>query len=198
MGGESSSTLDDDNGLTPEDFKRYKRETHFADRELVHLAAKYKDLVGSRDLGGTGSIELSDFVSKMNCPNRSVAELMYKMIDSDGQGGIDFGEFVNGLAMFRPGAPLEAKIDACFNAYDEDGGGTVSREEIKKVIMASLEDNQLCVLDADILEELVDNVMAAAMKNPEDTFTKAEFSSLVNRYRFLLDCFEFDVEAIMT
>jgi serine/threonine-protein phosphatase 2B regulatory subunit len=197
MGGSAASPFEDSNELTPDQFNKYKTNTGFTDREIVSLVAKYKELVGSRDLGGTGSIEEDDFLVKMNCPNRAVGHLMYKMIDEDGSGSIELSEFIYGLALFRPNAPFEAKVEACFNAYDEDGGKTVSQDEVFNVIWASLEDNPLCVLDSDIVEELTNSLMAEAGKDPDGTLTLPEFTALVNKFKFLLDCFEFDVESIM-
>jgi hypothetical protein len=73
----------------------------------------------------------------------------------------------------------------------------VSKEEIRNVLLAALEDNPLCDLPLDLIDELADDLMRAVDKNPDDQLTKEEFKKLIHKFDFLLDCFEFDVESIM-
>jgi hypothetical protein len=60
-----------------------------------------------------------------------------------------------------------------------------------------LEDNPICELTLDLVVELADSLLQAAEKDSDDQLTKEEFKTLVHKYDFLLDCFEFDVESIM-
>jgi hypothetical protein len=68
----------------------------------VHRAAKYKALIGSRDLGKGRSIDQSEFFAKMNLANERIGGFLSRMIDMDGSDGIDFNWFVIGLNKFHP------------------------------------------------------------------------------------------------
>jgi hypothetical protein len=61
MGHGESVGFGENNELSSEDFQKYMKETQFNERDIVHLAAKYKDLVGSSDLGSIGNIKKSAF-----------------------------------------------------------------------------------------------------------------------------------------
>jgi serine/threonine-protein phosphatase 2B regulatory subunit len=198
MGGVVSEADEEDNELTPAQFEKFRKSTGFQDREIVQLYAKYKQLCGSGDVDGGGTIELEKFLKTMNVPNRRVGELMYKILDEDGQGGIDFSEFIIGLSKFRSEAPIDAKIEACFRAYDDDEGGTVSSEEIRLVLLASLDENPLCELDDEIIDWLVGEMMRAAGQDVGGALKLDAFKMLVKeKFPHILDCFEFDMESIM-
>ncbi len=48
---------------------------------------------------------------------------LYAVFDQDGNGAIDFREFIMGLNRFVHGS-LDAKLDALFRLYDKDGSGS--------------------------------------------------------------------------
>jgi serine/threonine-protein phosphatase 2B regulatory subunit len=198
MGNVTSGDDHDENELTPAQFEKFRKSTGFQDREIVQLFAKYKQLAGTDDGSGGGTIELEKFLTTMNVPNRRVGELMYKILDEDGQGGIDFGEFIGGLSKFRPEAPIDGKIEACFRAYDEDQGGMVSSDEMRIVLLASLDDNPLCELDDEIIDDLVGEMMKAVGQDMNGSLKLDAFKVLVKEhFPHILDCFEFDIEWII-
>lgn len=58
---------------------------------------------------------------------------IFKLVDVDHSGEIDFSEFVT--ATVNRGELLkDEKLKAAFDVYDKDGGGTISTDEIKLVL----------------------------------------------------------------
>ena len=58
-----------------------------------------------------------------------MGERLFKVFDRDDSGGIDFQEFLTGMALIYRGT-IEEKKKFLFEMYDLDGDGVVTREEL--------------------------------------------------------------------
>jgi calcium-dependent protein kinase len=58
---------------------------------------------------------------------------IFKLVDVDNSGKIDFSEFVT-ATVDRENLLSEAKLRQAFRYYDKDDGGSISLEEIKDVL----------------------------------------------------------------
>ena len=64
---------------------------------------------------------------------KAEVDRIFKLVDVDNSGEIDFSEFVT--ATVNRGELLkEEKLKAAFEIYDKDGSGTISVDEIKLVL----------------------------------------------------------------
>jgi len=192
MGHAPSALADVD--MTPEEFARYKELTSFTDHELVALACKYKELIGSHGLGGNGTFDKEDFCTKLHLPNLKIADIIYEYMDTNHDHEIEFDEFLNGMSVFSPAAPLAKRIAAVFAACDTDGSHEIDRNEFKEILSASVEHNSFVTLDDEQVEELIDDIMTKyGSGNPPDRLTLDDFTRLVKDSPAFLDNFEFDV-----
>jgi calcium-dependent protein kinase len=58
---------------------------------------------------------------------------MFKEIDTDGNGAIDYSEFL--MATMNEAQLLsQEKLKAAFKMFDKDGSGTISKDEIKEAL----------------------------------------------------------------
>lgn len=55
--------------------------------------------------------------------------------DEDGNGEIDFKEFINTLSIATKGS-VDDKLEWAFTLYDIDGDGSISRQEAVEIIQA--------------------------------------------------------------
>lgn len=60
-------------------------------------------------------------------------EKMFKAVDSDNSGFIDYSEFVV-AAMNEQALTTKDKLQAAFKMFDKDGSGVISADEIKEVL----------------------------------------------------------------
>jgi calcium-dependent protein kinase len=58
---------------------------------------------------------------------------MFKKVDTDGSGEIDYSEFVV-ASMSEKDVLSNHKLQQAFKMFDKDGGGSISYEEIKDVL----------------------------------------------------------------
>lgn len=196
MGSSQSSHVKDGN-ITRE----YLQELHekgiqFTAQEIIQLVNKYRELAGTTELGGDCRINEDEFITKMKIRNEKIGKLMYKLLDADGNGTMDFDEFILGLNIFHPDSPIEKKAVACFRAYDADGSGSISKDEIRSIVNISLENNTLMEMDEEHISELLDDLFKDYASDGEE-MTMDDFTRMICDAPHALDFLEFDVQGLL-
>ena len=87
---------------------------------------------------------------------------MIAIFDEDGNGDVDFQEFVSGLSAFSSKGNKEQKLRFAFKVYDIDRDGYISNGELfivlKMMVGSNLKDQQLQqIVDKTIMEADLDN-----------------------------------------
>lgn len=67
-------------------------------------------------------------------------ERMFQVFDTGGTGDVDYREFLVGMSKFRLQGSTALKF--CFDVFDEDNSGALSREELTKVLVHSRRKSQ--------------------------------------------------------
>jgi calmodulin len=67
-------------------------------------------------------------------PSETDLNDMINEVDRDGNGTIDFQEFLIMMAKKMQDTDTDAELRAAFAVFDSDGSGTISAEELKKVM----------------------------------------------------------------
>ncbi|CAM9628981.1 unnamed protein product [Ectocarpus sp. 6 AP-2014] len=60
------------------------------------------------------------------------SDRMFDLFDTDGNGTVDYGEFLAGMASFKHTGDKALRF--CFDIYDLDGGGSINLQELKSVL----------------------------------------------------------------
>ncbi|XP_066493209.1 lysophosphatidylcholine acyltransferase 2 [Tiliqua scincoides] len=140
-----------------------------------------------------GRIGIEEFADYLKLPVSDVLKELFALFDRNGDGTIDFREYVIGLSILCNPANTEQTIQMAFKLFDIDEDGIISEDEFALVIRSSLGLPHLDVsnlfkeIDADKTNKLsYEEFKDFALKHPE-------YAKLFTTYLELQRC-HFDTE----
>lgn len=180
--------------LSPSEIEYYSNKTHFNSKQVIQLMRKYYEMVDR--YSALDKIEPKAFIEKMNIINPLIGKIQYRMLDTKGNNSINFKRFILGLDAFLPQSPIDRKIKMCFNAYDQDGNGTISKDEVAEIIRIASDGNTFLRLSKSEVQALLDDLFKEYARTLKDDMTYEEFASMIRRSPSILECFEYDMNYI--
>ncbi|XP_023156055.1 calcineurin B-like protein 4 isoform X1 [Zea mays] len=119
------------------------------------------------DTGGGNSVRVS--------PSQ-----VFDLFDLKRNGVIDFEEFVRSLSVFHPKADTSEKTAFAFKLYDLRGTGYIEKEELREMVLALLDESDLCLSDSTV-ETIVDNTFSQADSNGDGRIDPEEWEEFVKK-----------------
>ncbi|XP_009986082.1 PREDICTED: calmodulin-A-like [Tauraco erythrolophus] len=111
---------------------------HDADQLTEEQIAEFKEAFSLFDKDGDGTITTKELGTVMRSlgQNPTEAELqdMINEVDADGNGTIDFPEFLTMMARKMKDTDSEEEIREAFRVFDKDGNGYISAAELRHVM----------------------------------------------------------------
>merc|ERR1711869_7301 len=110
-----------------------------ADQLTWEQIAEFKEAFSLFDKDGDGTITTKELGTVMRSPgqNPTEAELqdMINEVDADGNGTIDFPEFLSLMARKMKDTDTEEELIEAFKVFDRDGNGFISAAELRHVMI---------------------------------------------------------------
>jgi len=145
--------------------------SNFDAYELRRLSRRFKKL----DLDGSGSLSIDEFMSLPELQQNPLVQRVIDIFDEDGNGEVDFKEFIQGISQFSVKGDKNVKLRFAFRIYDIDRDGYISNGELFKVLKmmvgTNLKDSQL--------QQIVDKTILFHDKNGDGKISFAEFCEVV-------------------
>merc|ERR1711966_600076 len=109
-----------------------------ADQLTEEQIAEFKEAFSLFDKDGDGTITTKELGTVMRSlgQNPTEAELgdMINEVDADGNGTIDFPEFLTMMARKMKDSDSEEEIREAFRVFDKDGNGFISAAELRHIM----------------------------------------------------------------
>lgn len=145
--------------------------TNFDHDEVDRLLKRFLKL----DKNNSGTIERDEFLSIPAVNSNPLASRLIEIFDEDGDGHIDFEEFISALSVFSSKGQREEKLKFAFKVYDIDRDGYLSNGELFIVLKMMVANN----LQDDQLQQLVDKTIMEADKDGDGKLSFTEFKTIV-------------------
>lgn len=161
-------------------------ETAFTVSEVEALYELFKKL--SHSIIKDGLIHKEEFQLALfrNSNKRNLfADRIFDLFDVNRDGVIAFGEFVQSLSVFHPDTPEAEKISFAFRLYDLRHTGYIEWEELKEMVLALLNESDLCLSD-DVVEQIVDKTFIQADSKGDGKIDQDEWKEFVVKNPSLL------------
>ncbi|KAJ2161255.1 hypothetical protein GGF46_001597 [Coemansia sp. RSA 552] len=145
----------------PRGVRKKLEDSTYLDRiDIINLYNEFC-VLATVDAEGTEVITRDAFYKCLGQFGRDdsvIASRLFAFYDANGDGVIDFPELARGFSVYNKGT-LEEKVPGVFRAYDVDGDGKVSRDDLRVMLEAfadasrEITKNMVRTLEDDVLEE---------------------------------------------
>merc|ERR1739838_1062175 len=140
--------------------------------EIKRLGKRFKKL----DLDNSGSLSVDEFMTLPELQQNPLVQRVIDIFDEDGNGEVDFKEFIQGVSQFSVKGDKLSKLKFAFRIYDIDNDGFISNGELfqvlKMMVGTNLKDTQL--------QQIVDETIIYADKDGDGKISFEEFSTIVS------------------
>ncbi|XP_007544224.1 calcineurin subunit B type 1-like isoform X1 [Poecilia formosa] len=138
--------------------------------EIRRLGKRFRKL----DLDGSGSLRVDDFMSLPELQQNPLVRRIIDIFDTDGNGEIDFIEFIRGVSQFSIRGNQQQKLNFAFRVYDVDKDGFISNGELFQVLKAMVGSN----LQDAALQQAVDKTILSADRDGDGRISFHEFCTV--------------------
>ncbi|KAM4751208.1 calcineurin subunit B type 1b [Anableps anableps] len=152
------------------------RKTAEEGEEVRRLGKRFRKL----DLDQSGSLSVDEFMSLPELQQNPLVRRVVDIFDTDGNGEVDFMEFMEGVSQFSIRGDKLQKLRFAFRVYDMDKDGFISNGELfqvlKMMVGANLQDTEL--------QQIVDKTIVSADKDGDGRVSFEEFCAMVGGLDF--------------
>ncbi|KAI3379953.1 hypothetical protein SNEBB_002667 [Seison nebaliae] len=143
----------------------------FDPEEVRKLGKRFRKL----DIDRSGALSTEEFTNIPELQQNPLVQRLIDIFDIDGNGEVDFKEFIEGISIFSIKGEKEQKLRFAFQIYDIDKDGYIGNGELfqvlKMMVGSNLKDTQL--------QQIVDKTIIYADKDEDGKISFDEFFNAV-------------------
>lgn len=156
--------------LSAEDIDYLKKNTRYDEQEIKEWYRGFKQDCPDGQLSKEKILEMYTMI--LPAGNAKVfVEQIFRIFDKDGNGSIDFKEFMLATDMTASGSP-EEKLRWAFKMYDKDGSGSIELKEMTEIIGTLY---QMEGVTKDSAAERAESIFGALDFDGDGSLTEDEF-----------------------
>ncbi|XP_005859872.1 PREDICTED: calcineurin subunit B type 2 [Myotis brandtii] len=145
--------------------------SRFDHKEIKRLSKRFRKL----DMDSSGALSANELLSLPDLWNNPLAQRVFEVFDADGDGKVDFEEFIVGTSQFSVRGDKEQKLRFAFSIYDMDRDGYISNGELFQVLKMMVGNN----LQDRELQQVVDKTIIILDKDGDGRLSFEEFKAAV-------------------
>ncbi|KAH0794957.1 EF hand family protein [Histomonas meleagridis] len=181
--------------LTDEVTQNLVGKTHFTEDEIKVLYKRFQKLSASQV--NDGVIDINEFQTALGIQNAQFAQRIFSAFDADSNQTIDFEEFVSGLSALTNRASISEKAKLCFDIYDIDKNGRITKDELKEVLQLSLGGHTAVHLSDEQLQRIIDRTFTQMDANRDGEISLEEFEAAAVKNPSILNCVNLKVDVFV-
>ncbi|XP_075239911.1 calcineurin subunit B type 1-like [Convolutriloba macropyga] len=143
----------------------------FTNEEIRRLKLRFRKL----DSDNSGSLSIKELKVLPDMTSNPLTERIIDILDTDGDGEVDFEEFIQGLSQFSVKGDKMAKLRFSFQIYDLDKDGYISNNDLYQVLRTMVGKN----LEPKEIQQIVDKTMYLTDLDGDDRISFDEFCKVV-------------------
>ncbi|KAI3384770.1 hypothetical protein SNEBB_007007 [Seison nebaliae] len=144
---------------------------HFEPDEIRRLGRRFQKM----DKDQSGALSCEEFLAIPELSDNPLVSRVIDIFDADGNGEVDFKEFIEGVSLFSVKGDKMDKLRFAFKIYDMDKDGFIGNGELFQVLKMMVGSN---LKDAQ-LQQIVDKTIINADKDGDGMISFEEFVAVV-------------------
>ncbi|XP_070555273.1 calcium and integrin-binding protein 1-like [Ptychodera flava] len=170
--------------LTKGELDDYEELTYLSKAEILHVFDRFSELDPETVENNRKAILSMDTILKLpELQCNPFKDRICKVFSTQGDGGMNFEDFLDMISVFSDSAPMQVKIEYAFRIYDFNEDDLVDESDIREMvrrITASSEENEQRLTENE-MKLLIDNIFSETDLDDDRKLTFAEFSHVISR-----------------
>ncbi|XP_049870452.1 calcineurin subunit B type 1-like [Pectinophora gossypiella] len=147
--------------------------SNFTVEEIRRLGKRFRKL----DLDNSGGLSIGEFMSLPELQHNPLVHRVIDIFDTDGDGEVDFKEFIQGMSQFCVQSDMMSKLRFVFRIYDIDKDGLISNGELFQVLKLMVGQH----MKDSKLQQVIDKTFLLADKDEDGKISFEEFCNVVGK-----------------
>jgi len=165
------------------------KKTHFTIAEIENLLTLYRKLSDGAEIDKMDRTRFREFLhNAFDMTDDILLDRIFKYFDDDNDGFINREEWILGLSVFMKGNE-EEHIQYCFDIYDLNGDGMISREEMLNMLKTSLGRQGLDEDPDEGVKDLIDMTLKKLDKDKDGRVSFKDWSATVRQEPLMMEAF---------